>query len=807
MRRTLLIWIGIVIAGTVALPAAAQQAGNGAAAASTHRAVLNQYCVTCHNEGLKTADLLLDQADAEHPAATPELWEKVVRKLRARAMPPQGMPRPDEATYASFVEYLETSLDRAAAADPKPGKMAEHRLNRSEYANAIRDLLGIEIDTAALLPPDEQYFGFDNNANVLTVSPLLMERYLLVAGKISRLAVGDPNVRPAAEEYKVSAAFMQDDRQSEELPFGSRGGAAIRHFFPLDGEYVVKIRLVRNYDGFVRGLVDRHMLDIRLDGSRIKLFPVGGERKGRSGPLFTRNDPDYRGDPEQLEYELTGDEGLETRFQAKAGEHLLGAAFLKQTTQPEGIMLGEMLLTDLEKFRGGNPAVESVTITGPYNAEGLGETVSRQKIFVCHPNGAQEEQPCARQILSSLARRAYRRPAMDVELEDLVGLYEAGKKESGFEGGIEMALQRMLAGPEFLFRVERDPEGVAPNTVYRLNDFALASRLSFFLWSSIPDDELLDLAQSGRLQDREVMGQQVRRMLADPRSYALAENFAGQWLAMRNLRGVSPDPEVYPDFDDELRVGFAKETELFFGAMIREDRPMMDLLTADFTFVNERLARHYGIPNVYGSGFRRVTLQDEARRGLLGQGTILTATSRANRTSPVLRGKWVLDNLLGVPPPPPPADVAAGLEEKNEDGKVLTVRQQMDQHRSSPACSGCHSLMDPIGFALDNFNGVGQWRMTDAGSPLDTSGVLFDGSSFEGPLEFRKLLVDREELVVHTVAEKLLTYALGRGLESYDQPAVRGILRESAPRNYRWSSLILGIVNSTPFQMRRSQEP
>ncbi len=808
MQRTILTLIGLLIAGISAWPAvlaAAQQAASASPAASPYRAVLNRYCVTCHNERLKTADLLLDQADVEHPGAAPELWEKVARKLRARAMPPQGAPRPEEAAYASFVEYLETSLNRAAEASPNPGKTSDHRLNRSEYANAIRDLLGLEVDSAALLPPDEQYFGFDNNADVLTVSPLLMERYMIAAGKISRMAVGNPAMRPAAEEYKVSEALIQNDRQNEDLPFGSRGGAAIRHFFPLDGEYVVRIRLQRNYDGFIRGMVERNLLDVRLDGARVKLFEVGGARKGRSGPLFTRNDPDYRGDPEQLDYELSGDKALETRFEAKAGERLLGVAFLKQTTQPEGILLGEMLLSDIEKFRGGDPGVESVTIIGPYNSKGLGETASRQKIFVCHPSGAQEEQACARRILTALARRAFRRPATDVELQDLLALYETGRKESGFEGGIEVALQRVLAGPEFLFRVERDPAGVAPNTAYRLNDFALASRLSFFLWSSIPDDELLDLAENGRLRNREVLQQQVRRMLADPRSYALAENFAGQWLSMRNMRGVSPDPKVYPDFDDELRAGFAKETELFFGALLREDRPIMDLLTADFTFVNERLARHYGIPNVYGSGFRRVAIEEPARRGLLGQGTILTATSRANRTSPVLRGKWVLDNLLGVPPPPPPANVAAGLEEKNKDGKVLTVRQQMDQHRNNPACSGCHSLMDPIGFALDNFNGVGQWRTSDAGSPLDVSGVLYDGAPFQGPLEFRKLLVDREELVVHTVAEKLLTYALGRALQSYDQPAVRGIVRESAPGNHRWSSLVLGIVNSTPFQMRRSQ--
>ena len=579
-NETILTCIGLMIAGAISLPASAQQAASSGPAASSYRAVLNRYCVTCHNEKLKTADLLLDQADVEHPSATPELWEKVVRKLRARAMPPQGMPRPDEGTYASFEEYLETSLDGAAAADLNPGSPSEHRLNRSEYANAIRDLLGLEVDTAAMLPPDEQYFGFDNNGSILTVSPLLMERYLLTAGKISRLAVGDPKVRPAAEEYKVSESLLQDDRQSEELPFGSRGGTAIRHNFPADGEYLVRIRLQRNYDGFIRGLINRHMMDIRMDGSRVKMFPIGGERKGRSGPLFTRNDPDYRGDPEQLAYELTGDEGLETRFQAKAGEHRLAVTFLQQTTQPEGIRLGEMLLADVEKYRGGEPGVESVTIIGPYNSTGLGETLSRQKIFVCQPGAPQDEPACATQILSKLARRAYRRPATGVEIQDLVSLYDTGRKESGFEGGIEMALQRILSGPEFLFRVEHDPAGIKPKTVYRVSDFDLASRLSFFIWSSIPDDELLDLAEKGKLRDKEVMTQQVRRMLADPRSNALVDNFAGQWLAMRNIRLVSPDQRVYPDFDDELRAAFHQETELFFQAMVREDHPVMDLLTS-----------------------------------------------------------------------------------------------------------------------------------------------------------------------------------------------------------------------------------
>jgi mono/diheme cytochrome c family protein len=810
MSRTALSWMGVVLVGACYLQAAQQEPASAAPPASPQRALLNRYCIVCHNEKLRTAELLLDKAEVENPAASPETWEKVVRKLRARAMPPVGMPRPDSAGYDSLATYLETALDRAVAAKPNPGRAAPHRLNRAEYANAIRDLLAVEVDSASLLPPDDVDYGFDNIAEVLSVSPLLMERYMLAAGKVSRLAIGNSAIRPGAEVYRVSKLFTQDDRQNEDLPFGSRGGLAIRHNFPADGEYVIQIRLQRNNDGFIRGMHEAHPLDVRLEGARIKLFTVGGERKGRTGPLFTRNYRDYRGDPEQLEYELRGDSALEVRFPAKAGTRPVAVAFLNKTTQPEGMLQGQIpLLADFGRYRGGEPAVESVTIIGPYNSTGVGETASRRKIFVCYPNGPQEEPSCARRILASLSRRAYRRPATDAELEDLLDVYETGRKESGgFEGGIETTLQRILAGPEFLFRFEHDPDGVAPNTAYRLSDLELASRLSFFLWSSIPDDELLDLAERGQLRNREVLEQQVRRMLADPRSKALGENFAGQWLGVRDLRATSvADPQVFPEFDGELREAFQNETELFFASMLREDRPVMDLLNADYTFVNERLARHYGIPDVYGSSFRRVTLAEEARKGLLGQGTILTATSRANRTSPVLRGKWVLDNLLGVPPPPPPPNVMAGLKEKSDDGKVLTVRQQIEGHRANPACAACHSLMDPIGFSLDNFNGIGQWRTMDAGAPLDVSGMLYDGTRFQGPVELRKLLMDRQELVVHTVTEKLFTYALGRGIESYDQPAVRQILRESAPRNYRWSSLILGIVNSTPFQMRRSREP
>ena len=807
MSRIILNCIAVILLGAILLPAASQEPSSAAPVVSPQRATLNRYCVTCHNEKLRTADLLLDKADIENIAASAETWEKVVRKLRARAMPPVGMPRPDEATYKTLQSYLETGLDRAAAANPNPGRPSAHRLNRAEYANALRDLLALEVDSASLLPPDEAYFGFDNNGEVLTVSPLLMDRYMIAAGKISRLAIGNAAIRPGAEEYKVSQSLLQEDRQSEDLPFGSRGGIAIQHSFPLDGEYVIRIRLQRNDDGFIRGFGERNLLDVRLDRSRIKLFPVGGERKGRSGPLFTRNSSDYRGDPEQVDYELTGDSALEVRFPAKAGTRQMEVAFLKKTAQPEGVLQGRMVLVDREAFRGGEPGVQSVTIIGPYNSTGVGESPSRSKIFVCTPAADKEEEACARKILTTLAHRAYRRPATDREFQNLLRTYQAGRKEGSFEAGIEMALQRILSGPEFLFRVERDPAGVAPNTAYRANDLELASRLSFFLWSSLPDEELLDLAERGQLRDWEVLDQQVRRMLADPRSKALVSNFGGQWLAIRNVRAVSPDPKLFPNFDDELRVAFQKETELFFESLVREDRPLMDLLNADYTFVNERLARHYGIPNIFGSSFRRVTLADEARRGLLGQGTILTTTSRGNRTAPVLRGKWVLDNLLGIPPPPPPANVAASLPEKGEDGKVLTVRQQLETHRNNPACSPCHSLMDPIGFSLENFSAIGQWRTMDSGMPLDASGSLYDGTRFQGPIELRKLLLERKELIGHTVTEKLLTYALGRGLESYDQPAVREILREAAPQNYRWSALIGGIVHSTPFQMRRSREP
>ena len=809
MLRTVLSCIGVVLAGAGLLQAASQESSSPAP--SSHRALVNRYCVVCHNEKLRTAELLLDKADVEIVSQDAAVWEKVVTKLQAGQMPPSGMPRPDQTTLDSFSAYLKTELDRAAAANPNPGRPPAHRLNRAEYANAIRDLLAVEIDTVSLLPADNADYGFDNIADVLSVSPLLMERYMLAAGKVSRLAIGDPTIRPASEEYKLPQLLVQEERMSDSLPFGSRGGIAVQHRFPLDGEYVIRIRLQRNNDGYIRGLREPNQLNVRLDGARIKTFTVGGEYPGRTGPVFSRNDPDYRGDTEQVAYEYSADADLEVRFAAKAGTRLVGVAFQKENSKPEGVYMPPLRYGDMGQYRGGNPAVDAVTVTGPYNAKGSGETPSRQKIFVCSPARGEDEEPCAKKILSTLARRAYRRPLSQEDLQTLLSLYQTGRSDGGFEAGIQLALQRILAGPEFLFRIERDPAGVAPGTAYRINDVEMASRLSFFLWSTMPDEELLGLAESGRLKDPTVLQQQVQRMLADSRSKTLVSNFAGQWLSLRNMRLVAPDTRVFPDFDDNLRNAFQQEAELFFESMLREDRSVLDLLDADHTFVNERLARHYGIPNVYGSHFRRVTLEDEARKGLLGKGTILTVTSRVNRTSPVLRGKWVLENLLGTPPPPPPPDVVGTLEEEDEEGKALTMREQMDQHSANPACESCHSLMDPIGFAMENFDAIGRWRTTspfgDTNPPIDAAGVLPDGTQIEGVVEFRQVLLNRPEQFLTSAAGKLLTYALGRGTEYYDAPVVRKILREAAPNGYRWSDLISGIVRSTPFQMRRSREP
>jgi cytochrome c5 len=768
------------------------------------RALIDTHCVACHNQRLKTADLVLDTADVSDVGRSAEVWEKVVRKLRAGTMPPPGRPRPDKAATAAFIASLEAGLDRAAAARPNPGRPPLHRLNRTEYANAIRDLFELEIDPRALLPADDtDEHGFDNVAEVLTISPALMERYLFAARKIGRLALGYPT-GPGVELYPLPRMLVQDDRLSEDLPFGSRGGAAIRHYFPADGEYTIKVRLKSNLYDYLLGLGQQHQLDVRLDGALAKRFTVGGR------PDVSPPPPSFsgamRGNQEFETYAHEADAGLEATVAVKAGMRKVGVFFVSRSWEQEGVrqpvQTGYPLAVN-EQFDGA-PAVDSISIDGPYRMTGPGDTPSRRRILACRPAGAAEEDRCARRILSTLAARAYRRPVDDDEVGTLMEFYRTGRKDGSFDAGIQFALERILVDPDFLFRVERDPAKVTPGAPYRLTDLELASRLSFFLWSSIPDDELREAAVRGRLKDPRVLSAQVGRMLTDPRSKALVENFAGQWLVLRNIRDAAPDPDLFPDFDENLREAFQRETELFIESQLRDDRTVIDLLTADYTFLNERLARHYQIPNVHGTRFRRVTLPEGTRGGLLGHGSVLTVTSYPNRTSPVLRGKWLLENILGTPPPPPPPDVPA-LKDRGENGKPQSVRERLEDHRQNPTCAACHAQMDPLGFALDHFDAVGKWRTSDAGTAVDATGKLPDGTTFNGIGGLRSLLHARRDQFASTVTEKLLAYALGRGLEPYDLPAVRAIVREAAPNGHRWSSIILGIVNSVPFQMRRAE--
>jgi cytochrome c5 len=773
-------------------------------AAADHRNLLNQYCVTCHNAQLKTAELMLDQAGLDAMHEDGDIWEKVIRKLRTRAMPPSGMPRPAQAQLDDVAAFLETELDRSAAADPDPGRPVVSRLNRTEFGNAIRDLLAVEMDIASLLPNDDSGYGFDTVGEALSVSPLLAETYIATARKISTRAIGNPQIQPYVADYEISRQLVQDNRVSEDLPFGTRGGIAVRHHFPLDGEYVIKVQLQRNNDNYIRGLGEPHRLDIREDGALLESFSVGGEHKGRSSPLYSFINKDYLGDPEQEAYEFSADDHLQLRFNAKAGTRMVGAAFLKQLFEPEGKDRPRQYYEELFSFKGGEPAVDKVFISGPYNAKGVGTTASRDKIFSCYPSRASEELSCAQQILSSLGREAYRQPVNDQDMETLLEFYGVGYDQDGFEEGIRTAIQGLLVSPKFLFRIEQEPENVAAGEPYRISDLDLASRLSFFIWSSIPDDELLDLAEAGNLSQPEVLGAQVSRMLSDPRSTQLVKNFTEQWLGLRKLDNYFPDPKVFPDYDDNLRQALIAETYLFAESIAREDRSLLDFLQADYTFVNERLARHYGIPGVIGSNFRRVSLPDGARKGLLGKASILTVTSYANRTAPTLRGKWILENILGTPPPPPPPNVPTLEEENSENGRTLTMRERMEKHRANPVCAVCHKRMDPLGFALDNFNAIGEWREYEDITPIDASGVLPDGTEFQGPSELTEILLNDSNQFLQTITEKLLMYALGRGLTYRDQPVVRDILKKSAENDHSWSAVILGIVNSMPFQMRRS---
>ena len=832
MPSTVAVWavgFGVAVLGLGAVPSSSAAApGQGAAqpheraaalqaegsepvapwSALQTSATLRRYCVSCHNTRLRTAGLALDAMDAARVGDHPEAWEAVVRKLRTAAMPPAGRPRPDPATYAAVAAALESALDRAAAGDPNPGRATAHRLNRREYANAVRDLLGLQIDGTALLPPDDVDHGFDNMADALSVSPALLDRYIFAARRIARLAVGDPTLGPSTETYSVPRMRFQDQRMSEDLPFGSRGGLAVRHDFPLDGEYEIRIRLRRQLYDYVRGLQNRQRLEVRLDGARVAAFTVGGAPGTPPPQTFAGA---VAGDPAWEEYTLHADEHLAVRVAARAGSRVLGVAFVQGRTERDGVLQPRAtgkVLAIAERWSSPSEApeaaVEYVSVSGPFAATGPGDTPTRRRLFVCYPAHAAEELSCARDVLARVARRAFRRPLVSEDVEGLLAFYQAGRAEGSFDTGIRRGLESILVDPEFLFRFEREPEGAA-DPVHPIRDLELASRLSFFLWSSIPDDELLDVAAAGRLRDAGVLEAQVRRMLTDSRAEALVDGFAMQWLALRTLPGVVPTPELFPEFDDNLREAFAQETALFVGSQIREDRSILDLLRGDYTFVNERLARHYGIPGVYGSRFRRVTFDDGVRGGLLGHGSILTVTSYPTRTSPVLRGHWLLEHLLGAPPPPPPPDVPA-LPDRGEGGRPASVRERLERHRENAVCASCHAPMDPLGFALEHFDAIGRWRASgEAGGPIDASGVFPDGTTFRGLGGLQAVLLDRREQFARTVTEKLTTYALGRGLEHYDMPAVRRIVGEAAADDYRWSSLVLGIVSSLPFQMRRSE--
>ena len=813
MVRILAVLVGVLAAlGRPEIAVAQTSEPAEPASAESVRATLDGFCVRCHNDRLRTADLALDAHDLADVGADAETWERVILKLRARTMPPAGNPRPAENTYRAVASWLETEIDTVAMVSPDPGRGESfHRLNRAEYHAAVRDLLAVDVDVAELLPADDTYeHGFDNNGDVLSISPDLMARYLSAARRISRLAVGIPPVGPAVATYRVHPGLVQNDRQDERLSFGSRGGIAIPHYFPVDGEYTIRIRLHRNFSDYILGFAAPQELDVRVDGALVERFEVGdADAVGQMAPLsFSGN---IAGDPDWEYYMNTGDSHLEVRFPAKAGQRTVGVSFVRRLSELEGVLQprnrGYGRFVD-ERYDD-DAAVEQVAIGGPYNVEGPGDTPSRREIFACRPAAgaaADEEQACAGRILEKLARRAYRRPVDDGDLDALLDFFRTGRRDGGFDDGIQFALERMLVDPEFLFRIERDPAGAAPGTPYRLADLELASRLSFFLWSSIPDDELLEAAADGRLQDPAELERQTRRLLADGRSRALVDNFASQWLRLRNLESQERESADYPEFDENLREAFRRETELFVDSNLREDRSLLELLSANYTFVNERLARHYGIPGVYGDRFRRVTFdRDHPRGGLLGHGGLLMVTSYPNRTSPVVRGKWLLETILGAPPPEPPPNVP-GLPDRGEGGEPASVRDRLERHRANPACAGCHAPMDPLGFALENYDAIGLWRAaSEAGRPIDASATMPSGEAFEGPAGLRRVLLSRGDDFAAAVTEKLLAYALGRGLEYTDRPAVRRILRDAATDDYRWSSIVLGIVESTPFQWRRAR--
>jgi len=796
---------------------------------------------------LKTGGLALDRLDSSHPGEQAKVWEAVVEKLRAGSMPPPGRPRPEPAAYADAAAELERALDQAWTANPDPGRIgAVHRLNRTEYANAIRDLFGLDpksLDVASQLPGDETADGsFDNFADVLSISTAHLERYMSVARQITRRVTALPPSHPAVDTFEIPLHATQDDRQTEDLPLGSRGGISVRYHFPVNGEYRFKVRLQRNYQDYLKGMGWEQLLDVRLDGVLLKRFAVGGKAQGRAAGSSYAGDgePGFAGAPEWERYmQLDGDAGIEVTARVGSGSHVVGVSFVRQLWEPEGLpqplQRGRVITND--EIYMGYANVAAIQIGGPYGdgsgsssgssfevprSVGTGNgTGTRNPLFVCRPARAGDEAACARKIVSRIARLAYRRPVNAADVQTLMTFYEDGRKDGGsFESGVQFALERMLVDPDFLLRVYRDPKPSSkPSAVssqgsaakpYQLSDLELASRLSFFLWSSIPDDQLLSLAEQRKLSVPAVLEQQVKRMLADPRaSDALVDDFAAQWLNLRRVDEVVVDPERYPNYDLTLMDAFKRETELFVGSTLREDRSVLELLNADYTFVNEKLARHYGLPGVYGSRFRRVTLPDPSQRGgLLAQGALLSTTSYPDRTSPVLRGKFLLNNVFGLQTTPPPAGVDTNLTPPKPGVAPPTIRERLSAHRSNPTCASCHAVIDPLGFALENFDVIGGWRTTDeAGKPVDASGTTMSGAHVEGLSGLRALLLERREQFPRTVTEKLLSYALGRRVEYYDRPAVRRIVHDAEAQDFRWSALILGIVKSPAFQMRRTHVP
>jgi hypothetical protein len=791
------------------------------------RAFLKKYCVTCHSDKLRTAGLSLERVNLGDIAQSGEALEKVVRKLGSGSMPPPSAPKPNKATAQAFLTSLETSLDQAAATHPNPGRpMMLHRLNRTEYLNSVHDLFHADLSPrdASLLPPDDTSFGFDNNGDILGLSPLLLERYLSVANRVTTAALG-PTSGIDADVYTHHVEFTVPQREwIEGLPLGTRGGAAFTYRFPVDGEYTIRVKLQR-VELAVLGLDDPdageparpQRLEIGLDGDRVGLFAITLAKTVKeplsetSDELLARADEPAKklSELQEEQRRATADSNLEIRLFVKAGERRVSVTFLARF-EP----LSDQVQQPPASGQGGPPrllGVDSVFVAGPFNAQGTGDTASKRRILTCQPNGPADESACAKKILEPLAHRAYHRPLTGSDMDHLLTAFAEGRKDGTFEAGIATGIRRMLMDPAFLFRIERDPAQVVANTPYRITDLELASRLSFFLWSSIPDQPLLAAAEGGELRDPAVLQSQVRRMLADPRARNLITNFAYQWLELPEAEGVHPDPVIFTDFDDSLRQGFINETELLLQNVLLGDRSILELLNAKYTFVNERLAKHYGIPGVYGDQFRRVEVNDGIRGGLLGQGSILTATSYPTRTSPVLRGKWILEALLGSPPPPPPPDVPA-LPEAGEGGKVLSVRERLSEHRKNPACASCHVRMDPLGFALENFDATGRWRTVEANGPadltpqtIDASAQLPDGTKFAGVAGLRHILEERSDQFVYTMTEKLLTFALGRGADWYDAPAIRDAVRAAQKDDYRFATLVTSIVSSRPFQMRMSQ--